>query len=217
MLQIYLGSNLRIPLQLSGGEINQYPQVLIYNSAGTLLSTNNMVHLATGLYTYLWTPPAIGNYIAVFKTYTDVGHTVLSVDYGIISDNIVVLETLATLVDYIWDEILTGATHNVPTSSGRRLRQLGSTVIWEGTAQGPGTGTNQIQLDLGASSTNDVYDTNLLCILVGTGVGQTRTIITYNGTSKIATVNRDWNVLPGVDSEFVYCLQQYHYLHQKDL
>lgn len=47
----------------------------------------------------------------------------------------------------VWDEPLTGATHNLPTSAGRRLRQLGQVVLYEGLAQGAGVGGNQIQLD----------------------------------------------------------------------
>jgi hypothetical protein len=35
----------------------------------------------------------------------------------------------------VWDEPLTGATHNVPTSAGRRVRQLGSIVVHDGVAQ----------------------------------------------------------------------------------
>ena len=56
------------------------------------------------------------------------------------------LELQLDLADVIWDEVLTGNTHNVPTSAGRRLRgiqefqgyELGS--IWIDTAHGtPGT------------------------------------------------------------------------------
>ena len=31
----------------------------------------------------------------------------------------------------VWDELLTGSTHNIATSAGRRLRQLGQTVFDE--------------------------------------------------------------------------------------
>ncbi|MDD5589369.1 MAG: hypothetical protein PHP92_04915 [Candidatus Nanoarchaeia archaeon] len=106
------------------------------------------------------------------------------------------------MVDAVWDEVLTAATHNVASSAGRRLRQIGQYAVYEGTAQGPGTGTNQIQLDVGASATDDIYDTNIISIIAGTGIGQSRTVITYNGTTKIATVNRDWDVLPNATSEF---------------
>jgi hypothetical protein len=114
------------------------------------------------------------------------------------------MKSSAVLVDAIWDEVLSGATHNVKNSSGRRLREIGRTVIWEGTCQGSGTGSNQIQLDAGASSIDDIYDQNMILILDGTGTGQTRTIMTYDGTTKIATINKSWDVLPvSGSSEFV--------------
>lgn len=106
------------------------------------------------------------------------------------------------LVDDIWDEVLTAATHNVASSAGRRLRATGSLVIREDTAQGAGTGTNQIQLDASASAVDGAYDPAAICIVSGTGVGQSRLILEYDGTSKTATVDRDWKVNPDATSEF---------------
>jgi hypothetical protein len=103
----------------------------------------------------------------------------------------------------VWDEVLTGATHNVASSAGRRLRQLASVIVRAGTAQGPGTGNNQIQLDAGASSTNGEYDPGLIFIETGTGAGQARLILQYNGSTKVATVDRDWRINPDNTSEFV--------------
>jgi hypothetical protein len=42
--------------------------------------------------------------------------------------------TPATLVDLVWDEVLTGATHNVVQSAGRRLRNLQDFGVYEGGA-----------------------------------------------------------------------------------
>jgi hypothetical protein len=107
------------------------------------------------------------------------------------------------IADAVWDEVLTGATHNIASSAGRRLRQLASVIVRAGTAQGPGTGNNQIQLDAGASATNGEYDPGLLFIETGTGAGQARLILQYNGSTKVATVDRDWRVNPDSTSEFV--------------
>ena len=106
-------------------------------------------------------------------------------------------------VDAVWDEVLTGATHNIASSAGRRLRQLASVIVRAGTAQGPGTGNNQIQLDAGASATNGEYDPGLIFIETGTGAGQARLILQYTGSTKVATVDRDWRVNPDNTSEFV--------------
>jgi hypothetical protein len=110
---------------------------------------------------------------------------------------------LTALVDLVWDEPLTGATHNVNTSGGKRLRQTTSTIIRSDIAQGSGTSTNQIQLDTGASAVDDSYDPSLISIIAGTGEGQSRLILQYNGASKTATVDRDWKVLPDATSEYV--------------
>jgi hypothetical protein len=39
-----------------------------------------------------------------------------------------------SIADAIWDEILTGATHNIAGSSGRRVREIGAFAIESGTA-----------------------------------------------------------------------------------
>ena len=111
--------------------------------------------------------------------------------------------TAAAIADAVWDEILTGATHNIQNSAGKRLRTIASQVVHTGTAQGPGTGNNQIQLDTGASSTDGVYDPAMLYIESGTGAGQSRLITQYVGSTRTATVDRDWRVNPAADSVFV--------------
>jgi hypothetical protein len=106
-------------------------------------------------------------------------------------------------VDLIWDEPLTAAAHNVQTSSGRRLRNVTSVVIRAELAQGPGTGTNQIQLDTGAIAVDNSYDPTEVAIIAGTGLGQSRMILQYDGATRTATVDRDWVVLPDATSEYV--------------
>lgn len=105
--------------------------------------------------------------------------------------------------DAVWNAILSGATYNLPSSAGRRLRQVAASIIWSGTAQGAGTGNNQIQFDAGASATNGIYDPGLVFIEAGTGAGQCRLILQYNGATRTATVDRDWRVNPDNTSEFV--------------
>lgn len=113
-----------------------------------------------------------------------------------------VIEIQLNLVDDVWDESLTGATHNVANSSGKRLRQSANVSIREETAQGAGTGNNQIQLDAGASATDGAYDPAMVIILEGTGAGQCRLILEYDGDTKTATVDRSWKVNPDNTSLF---------------
>ena len=112
------------------------------------------------------------------------------------------IEIQLDLVDNIWDEILIGSTHNITNSSGRRMREAGAPLIREETAQGAGTGSNQIQLDAGASAIDGAYDPSMVLIIDGTGLGQTRLILEYDGTTKTATIDRNWKVNPDATSVF---------------
>jgi hypothetical protein len=73
-------------------------------------------------------------------------------------------------------------------------------LVRTGTAQAGGT--NTITLDASASSTNGIYDPAIVILTGGTGAGQARMIHDYNGTSKVATVNRDWRVAPDNTTTF---------------
>ena len=106
------------------------------------------------------------------------------------------------IANVVWDEELSKATHNVTQSAGKRLREFSSSVIRVDTAQGPGTGNNQIQLDVGASAVDGAYDPALVTIVAGTGIGQSRLILQYDGATRTATVDRNWKVNPDVTSEF---------------
>jgi len=60
----------------------------------------------------------------------------------------------------------------------------------------------EIALPATANAANNFYSGMPVEIISGPGFGQTRTIITYNGTSKTATVNLPWNALPSATSSF---------------
>lgn len=123
-------------------------------------------------------------------------------DTGVDRQDVSGLDWTARIVDGVWDELLTAATHNVPASAGRRLRAVGSLVVREETSQGPGTGNNQIQLDSEASAVDGAYDPGIVVLVGGTGVGQSRLILEYDGTTKTATVDRNWKINPDDTSEF---------------
>jgi hypothetical protein len=104
------------------------------------------------------------------------------------------------IADAIWDEILTGATHNIATSAGRRVREIAGIAIHTGTAQAATATT--ITLAAAASGGDGVYNRNLLAIISGTGQGQTRVIVDYDNTSKICLLSREWRVTPDATSEY---------------
>lgn len=82
------------------------------------------------------------------------------------------------------------------------------TEIWNGnpnlvrSATAQGGSANSITLDASASATNGLYDPSLIVITGGTGAGQARLITDYNGTTKVAVVNRDWRTTPDNTSVF---------------
>ena len=117
---------------------------------------------------------------------------------------VVANDTVERVASAVWSEPLTGATYNGPTTAGRRVRQLSGT-IYEGTAQGPGVGRNQIVLDLGAPATDDLLDPSQITTVGGTGEKQSRLILEYDydhPQGPTCTLDRDWKTLPAADTEF---------------
>ena len=108
--------------------------------------------------------------------------------------------TASEVADAVWDEALTGATHNIPTSAGRRVRELGAYHIASGTAQGGAA--HSITLEAGDTAADHIYNRNLIVILAGTGTGQTRTIVDYANGTKVAVVDRNWWINPDATSEY---------------
>ena len=75
-----------------------------------------------------------------------------------------------------------------------------SSIEQNGTAQAGAAGT--ITLSISASSVDDYYNGFEIFILSGTGLGQHRTVIDYNGTTKIALVSPNWTVNPNATSVY---------------
>lgn len=116
-------------------------------------------------------------------------------------------------VDLIIDEVLTGATHNVVNSLGRRIRELADLLVLEtGTLQSATAST--VTLAAGANANNNFYDHAMLVITGGTGEGQARAIDEgYVGATKVAPIAPDWVVTPDGTSEYsVYADTEKHVL-----
>jgi len=126
-----------------------------------------------------------------------------------IAANAIDADALATdavneIASGLLDTVNTGATHNVNNSVGKQIRVAAGNVpltLRSGTAQ-TGSTSNTIKLDSGASSINNVYVGAIVEITDGTGAGQVRTIVGYNGTTKVATVNANWVTTPDNTSTF---------------
>ena len=103
--------------------------------------------------------------------------------------------TAAEVADAVWDEAM--ADHRAEGSFGTMLQGSHS-----GTAQAGAA--NSITLDSsGSSSTTDFYKYAVVEIVSGTGIGQSRQITAYNGTSKVATVDPAWTTAPDATSNYV--------------
>jgi len=61
---------------------------------------------------------------------------------------------------------------------------------------------NTITLSTTASASDGAYDPAQIFIVSGTGAGQTRLILEYNGTTKVAVVDRNWKTTPDTTSEY---------------
>jgi hypothetical protein len=108
--------------------------------------------------------------------------------------------TSAQLVDDTWDEVITA--HAVASSAGLYLTSLYQTLVTR-IAQCGDAGTNTtIDLDATASAVNDFYKGQLVAIVAGTGIGQSRTCTGYAGDTKIATVHPAWATTPDGNSYF---------------
>ena len=102
----------------------------------------------------------------------------------------------------VWEEILTGATHNTATSAGRRLRQIASTLVYDGTVVS--STTNSVVLDAAASVTTNIYRGNVIVIMSGAGAGQARTIVEYiGGATKRCMLDRPWVTNPALGDELI--------------
>jgi hypothetical protein len=116
------------------------------------------------------------------------------------------------IVDKVWDEPLTGATHNDPTSAGRRLRQASAWLSAEGQAIGTPT-TTSIQTDL-TQTTSSFYADQTFVFTSGTLAGQARLVTSYDGTTKTFTFDEPWTLTPSVTDEFAVFADHVHPISQ---
>jgi hypothetical protein len=98
----------------------------------------------------------------------------------------------------VWDRVLTGATHNIPNSAGRRLRILDDErIITDGQVQGAGTNT----VTLEAITTLCIGQTVVVTDQT-TGNKQVRFILSFDSDTNTATVDTQWCDIPTVGDEY---------------
>ncbi len=121
--------------------------------------------------------------------------------------------TVAENADGAWDESLTGASHNLANSAGKRLRQVSAAdIIYEGGIASATAST--LIFDVGPDVNNDFYDHTMVVITEGTGIGQARTIDGWVGGTLTATIHPNWVTNPAADSvAVIYAFSETH-VHQ---
>lgn len=128
------------------------------------------------------------------------GITAASIAADAIGASEIASDAIVEIAAGVWDRVISGANHNITNSAGKRLRELTNSVVTSGTAQAGGTAS--ITLASAASSTDGTYDPGIVRISAGTGLGQARMIIQYVGSTRVASVDRDWRVVPDNTSEY---------------
>lgn len=87
-------------------------------------------------------------------------------------------------------------TTELDSSSNYRIKQI------EHAGRARGGAFSSITLDSNASNSDDAYNGLTVEIIGGTGTGQTKTIVGYDGITKIATVDAAWATIPNHSSNY---------------
>ena len=140
-------------------------------------------------------------------TLADAAITAAKIDTGAIDADAIAADAIgaselaagavAEIADGVWDEVLTSASHDVGYSAGQRLRYqiLTGAVAQAGAA-------SSITLAATESATDNIFSENIISIVGGLGAGQTRLIAEYDGTTKIAIVDKAWLITPNNTSVY---------------
>lgn len=136
-------------------------------------------------------------------TATTLGHGITTTAVGSSKHGLVSTGGTAGVSDGIKGVAGTGGVDirgNITGNLTGSVTSVANTVSQSGTAQG-GT-INTIILASAASSTDGTYDPAIVRITGGTGSGQARMIIDYVGSTRVASVDRDWRTAPDATSTY---------------
>ena len=108
----------------------------------------------------------------------------------------------------VWDRVLTGATHNINNSAGRRLRQLSGSIFTDGTLQS--ATANTAVLASGDVTYDGQYVRSKIITTAGTGVGQEAIITDSVASTDTVTITPAWSVTPDVTTDYEVVPAQSH-------
>ena len=104
------------------------------------------------------------------------------------------------IADRVWDETLTGATHNIPTSAGKRLQALSDPI--EGKVDDLAATTLSFVTDLNAIY-DDHYSNQTLTFIDGDLSGVSRVIFEFNKTTGLITLDEALPAPPADTVSFI--------------
>jgi len=122
------------------------------------------------------------------------------------------MDTIETnMPDTIWDEVLTGVTHNDPSSSGRRLRELGDAI--SGSVNDAGASTTEFITNL-TENRDDFYNDQYIRFTSGNLEGHVRIVSDYDGNTKTITVPEPMVEVPDNGIDFIIIPVHIHPIDQ---
>ena len=124
-----------------------------------------------------------------------------------------IVSDLSLDVDAIWDEVLTGATHNVSTSAGKRLRQLSEAlvVLDDSVVDASPAADN---FDTGVSGTDSFYSDLVLTFIDGALKGQARPITTFTSANGNMFFDEPFTAAPSNGDAFIILTGHVHPITQ---
>lgn len=125
---------------------------------------------------------------------------------SVVGEDVGFFDLASSIAAQVWDEVNTGATHNVTNSTGKQLRTITSGTTdaiypLSGTVNLTAATSTTATLDASASAVSQAYQWDVLNILSGTGAGQSRIITDYT-TGRVATVSPAYTTTPDATSTF---------------
>lgn len=122
-------------------------------------------------------------------------------------DYLLALPSDAAVADAVWDEILTGATHGITTSAGKRLQQLGNVV--DGAVTDVSATTERFISNLSATYSG-FYNDQTIRFTSGNLEGQARIVLDYDNVTQAIVVDEPWSVAPANGDDFEVVPEHIH-------
>lgn len=158
MIEGVLGESLVLGLGLSDGAVDKFPRAEVYDGAGALVATVDLVHAANGMYRAAYAPAAAGRFSVHLRVYSDAPRTTIAGQYErvledltvrAISQDVAFAKILGHLGENVRDDVLTYDANKRPLTFRRRIFASKGDAI----ASTPGgTGEGEIVTVLGSSS-----------------------------------------------------------------